>query len=285
MSGGRTEDRGEGEASVRAAESGGGGDRARGSRRLLGLLAVGFLVVSAGCTGLFGDEISDEQLDEEPPGGTYDWNTTEDATITLRDGSYTAVYDLNGTSELRLFTRGLSSDSPLSVRALRYRYPNGTVVNGSSDAISVTTEGDRRVVRVPNESGMLAFTAGRGGKEFGTPAFVEGSYELILPPNTRTRSIVFGDVNPGGYERTVDDQGRVHITWEEVTGGVFVRFYLQRDLLLFRGLLLVAVLVGAGGALFIYRQIQKLRERREEMGLDVDTDDDLGGGGPPPGMR
>lgn len=260
------------------------------SRRLLGVLAVAALLGLAGCTGggLFGGGISDDQLDEQPPGGTYDWNTSRDATITVMDGKYTAVYDLNGTTELKLFTRGFSSDSPLSFRALRYRYPNGTVVNGSSDAIEVTTEGDNRVVRVPNGSGMLGFTSGTSGKQFGLPAYVEGSYEVILPPNTRTRSIVFGDVSPGGYTRTIDEQSRVHLVWEgdsEVTGGVFVRFYLQRDVTIFRGLLVGVALLGGAGMLYVYRQIQKLREQREELGLDVDTDDDDLGGGPPPGMR
>lgn len=255
-------------------------------RRLLGVLAVALLAVAAGCAGgPFGGGISDEQLDAAPPDGGYDWNTSTDARLTVGDGQYTAVYDLNGTEELRLYTRGFSSDSPLSFRALRYRYPNGTVVNGSSSAVEVTTEGDRRVVRVPDGAGMVAFTAGTSGKDFGTPGYVQGSYEVVLPPNTRTNSIVFGDVNPPGYETSVDDRSRLHLRWDEVENGVYVRFYLQRDLLLFRGLLVGVVLVGGAGMLFVYRQIQRLREQREELGLDVDEDDLGGGGGPPPGLR
>jgi hypothetical protein len=124
------------------------------------------------------------------------------------------------------------------------------------------------------------------GKQFGTPGYVEGTYEVVLPPNTRTSSFLFGDVSPGGYTATVDDQSRLHLVWSEpVSDGVFVRFYLQRDVLIFRGLFVGVVLLGGTGLLYVYRQIQKLREQREELGLDVDTDDDLGGGGPPPGMR
>jgi hypothetical protein len=40
------------------------------------------------------------------------------------------------------------------------------------------------------------------------------------------------------------------------------------------------------GGLYYYRQIRSLRQQREEIGLDVETeDDDLGDDGPPPGMR
>ncbi len=256
------------------------------NRRLLGALAVGLLFATAGCTGFLADDVSDDDLDEEPPGGGYDWNTTRDVTIVIEDQEYTAVYDLNGTTELNLFSRGFTSNSPLSFRALRYRYPNGTVVSGSNEAITVERQGSTRDVTVPNGSGMVAFTAGAGGKRFGTPAYLEGSYEVVLPPDTRTRSLLFGDVAPGGYETQVDDQNRLHILWDDVSSSVLVRYYLQRDVFIFRSLLVVVGIVGAVGLVYLYRQVRRLQKRREDLGLDVDTDDDdVGGGGPPPGMR
>jgi len=254
-------------------------------RRLLGVLAVGLLFLTAGCTGFFAEDVSEDDLDEDPPGGEYDWNTTRDVTVVIEDQEYTAVYDLNGTTELNLFSRGFTSNSPLSFRALRYQYPNGTVVSGSSDAVTVERSGSTRDVTVPNGSGKVAFTSGAGGKRFGTPAYLEGSYEVVLPPDTRTRSLLFGDVAPGGYETSVDDQNRLHIVWDDVSSAVLVRYYLQRDVLIFRGLLAVVGVVGGVGLVYLYRQVRRLKKRREELGLDVDTDDDLGGGGPPPGMR
>jgi hypothetical protein len=44
-------------------------------------------------------------------------------------------------------------------------------------------------------------------------------------------------------------------------------------------------LIGGGGLLYYRRQIEALREQREELGLDVETDDDEFDRGPPPGMR
>jgi len=254
-------------------------------RRLLAVLAVGLLFATAGCTGLFGDGgVSDEQLDRAPPEDDYEWNSTTDVRIVVHDSAYTAVYDLDGTEELRLFSRGFTSERPLSIRALRYRYPNGSVVTGSSDAVEVSTDDGRRVVTVPNDTGEVAFTTGSGGKELAVPGYVEGSYEVVLPPNTRTGAFLFGDVSPGGYETQIDDDGRLHITWDEVDDGVLVRYYLQRDVLIFRGLLVAVGVGGGGGLLVLYGQIRRLRKQREELGLDVE-DDDFGGGGPPPGMR
>jgi hypothetical protein len=253
-------------------------------RRSLAVLAVVALSVSAGCTGIFGGGVSEGELEATPP-EPYDWNTTRTVTITIRDGTHQAVYDLENTTELNLFTRGFGSNEPLSFRSLRYRYPNGTVINGSAPEISVTQQGSKRVVEVPNGSGMVAYTSGSGGKTFGTPGYLEGSYEVILPPDRRVGSFLFGEVSPGGWNGRIDDRGRLHITWDDVSGSVFVRYYLARDVLIFRGLVLVALLVGGGGMAYYYREIRKLEEQREELGLDVDTDDDLGDGGPPPGMR
>nr|WP_274326221.1 DUF5803 family protein [Halosimplex aquaticum] len=48
----------------------------------------------------------------------------------------------------------------------------------------------------------------------------------------------------------------------------------------------ILTLVGIGGALYYLRQIRVLERRREEIGLDVETEtDEFDDDGPPPGMR
>lgn len=252
-------------------------------RIALAALAVAALALFAGCATPFAGQVSDESLDEVPD-EPYDWNTTRDVTITVRDDSYQAVYDLNGTTKVEVYERGLSTDRPLTIWAVRYRYPNGTTLTGTQ--LNVYTAGARRVIEVPNGSGKLAYTSGSGMKEFGQPSFVEGTHEVILPPERRVGSFLFGEVQPRGWESSTDDRGRLHLVWDEpVTSGIYVRYYLPRDVLLFRGLVGLLVLVGIGGAVYYYRKIRKLEEERKDMGLDVDTDDDdLGGGGGPPGF-
>ena len=92
-------------------------------------------------------------------------------------------------------------------------------------------------------------------------------------------------MSPGNYETERDAQGRVHVVWAEpVTADtVSIRFYLQRDLYIFGGIVALVGAVGGGGLFYYRRQIDRLRQQRLEMGIDVEIDDD--DEGPPPGMR
>jgi len=91
-------------------------------------------------------------------------------------------------------------------------------------------------------------------------------------------------VSPRNYEVEPRDDQRV-IHWEGVEAeSVSVQYYLQRDLYIFGGAAVILLVVGVGGVFYYRRRIEALRERREEMGLDVDTDDDDVGRNPPPGM-
>ncbi|MFC7096351.1 DUF5803 family protein [Halobaculum marinum] len=267
--------------------------------RLLPVVALVAMLSLSGCLGLLGGgSVPAERLDAAPPGGSYAWNESVDddldAHITINeDATFSAVYAVNG-SEIELFRRdGLGGTNPLDVRAVRYRYPNGTVINGTELHRRGAVDQTRDVVRIdlPGEGDVdgdrLAFTAGSTPKRFALPTYVTGSYEVVLPPNRRTSLPVFGDASPGGATTSIDDESRLHIRWDDVQSrSVIVQFYLPQDVQIFGAVFAVFTVVGAGGLLYYRRQIEALREQREEMGLDVDTgDDDLGDDGPPPGMR
>jgi hypothetical protein len=256
-------------------------------RLVLAGIVVGLFVVTAGCSSipfLGSGSFSDEQLDKEPPGGDYAWNETDArVTIWVRGDTFKAIYKMNGTSELKLFRKDFERKRPLGIRAVRFRYPNGTVVTGS--AISIRKGDKNAVINVPDANGSVAVTAGAGNKRFSLPTYVDGSYEVILPAGMRTGMFIFGDVSPGGYTRTIDEDGRVHVRWTDVKGHITIRYYLQRDIYLFAGAAALILLVGGSGAFYYYRQIQSLQEEREELGLDVDTDPDEFDDDPPPGLR
>lgn len=257
-------------------------------RTLAAAALVCLLAASAGCGGLFASEVPDGALEKEPP-EPYEWETETTGTIHVVDGGdrYQAVFDVSeaNTTRFVLYERGLSTDRPEWVRSVRYRYPNGTQINGSHPAVEVKLEGSRRVIEVPRAEGKLAFAGPSDIKQFGFRTPVDGSYELVLPPGRRVGSFLFGRVTPGGYSTSVDDRDRLHVTWDEVDSPIFVRYYLVRDLLLFRGGVALLALVAVGGVVYFLRQIRELKRRREEIGLDVDTDDDEFGRDPPPGME
>lgn len=250
------------------------------NRRLLATISLLALVVVAGCAG-FGSGTSEEGLRED---ADYGWNTSTDAKITVEDGEYRAVYSIENRSTVRLYeSTAYGNDRPIDVRAVQFRYPNGTVVG--MDEIEVEETRSEVYVHLPAAEGQLAFSSDSQSRNLGTRTVVDGSYEVVLPQGYRTENFVLGNVRPGSYESTIDDQDRVHIRWDEVNADtIAVRYYLERDVYLFGGIIVIASIGALIGLSYVYRQIQELRRRREEMGLDIDIEDD-DSDGPPPGMR
>lgn len=251
---------------------------AMNSRVLLAIGCAIFLVGLAGCTS-FGDVTSEAALLEER---TYDWETEADATIDLGGSEYEAVFTIENRSAIRIASQTrYGTEDPIAIRSVQFRYPNDTVVNATEIGVSETRSAV--TLDLPAENGQLAYTASKRSKQFSTPVLVEGSWEVIVPEGHRVDNMILSTVRPGGYDTEVVND-RVHITWASVTSSsITVEYYLARDLYLFAGLIVVAVIAGSIGIAYVYRQIQELRRQREEMGLDVDVDDEFGKR-PPPGM-
>ncbi|RQG99687.1 DUF5803 family protein [Natrarchaeobius oligotrophus] len=253
-------------------------------RLVLAAVAVALLAGLAGCSMIFGG-ISDEELDREQE---YDDLRDRDADVVvdieggslISNSDFRAVYDLNETDELTLYRSNFYRDEALDIHSVRYWYPNGTELTGSE--LFVDQSRSSTEVRVPDGNGTIAFSGSGGSNTFQLPAYVHESHEVILPEGHRTSNFLFGNVNPGGYEREVVDD-REHLTWEHVDGTISLRFYQTRDVPLFAGLVAVVVVFGGAGIAYYYRQVKRLQERREEMGLDVEIEDDSDDG-PPPGF-
>ncbi|PSQ12264.1 hypothetical protein BRC93_02730 [Halobacteriales archaeon QS_5_70_15] len=283
-------------------------------RRLLagvGLLAL--LVGLSGCT-LFGPGSVNQGELADDPASEYEWDADTDAYLEVNRNNYTAVYRVGqrttGSLEqpytMELYERdALGTDQPLDPSSLQFRYENGSrlrFVDGEGDSANLVmfrengsrvdvpeeklvvnkTRRRTRVFLPSNETGQLAFTAPKNGKQVATPTFVRGSYEMVLPEGTSVGLPVLAQVSPGA-SRTETVDGRVHVYWDSVdrASSVVVRYYLDRDITLFGGMVALLVVLGAGGAVYYYRQIRETVRKREEVGLDVETDDESEGGGPP----
>ena len=257
-------------------------------RLVLASVAVALLIGLAGCSMIFGG-ISDEELDREQEYDDLRESVHDDTDVAvdvegggiISNGEFRAVYDLNETEELSLYRSNIYRDEALDIHSVRYWYPNGTEVTGSE--LHVDQSRSSTEVRVPDGNGTLAFSGDAGSRTFQLPAYVHGSYELTLPEDHRTSNLLFGDVNPGGYDREIVDD-RERLTWGNVDSTISLRYYQTRDIPLFAGLVGVTTLLGGAGIAYYYRQVKRLREQREEMGLDVDIEDD-DDRGPPPGLR
>ncbi len=253
------------------------------------LLAVGLVAVLASLAGC-GSFLGPGQPDPGELNATanYDWETNATTTYNISRSSYTAVIETGNRTSVVVYQRDeLGTDQPLTPRALQYRFANGTVITANHSTLGAQTQGQQTNITVPEADGAVAFTGNRpNAKRFATPVFVEGSHEVILPPRTRVGIPLMSQVSPSANSRSVTNN-RMTVRWTAVDRGpVVVRYYLQRDVLLFGGMGALLAVAGIFGGLYYYRQIRSLEKQREEIGLDVETeDDDFGDDGPPPGMR
>jgi hypothetical protein len=258
------------------------------NRRLLALLALVGMLALSGCLG--GGPTSADRLDQAPE-RPYDWDAESDVHITVTSNvNYHAVYDASVINDsIRLSRAGfLGTDEPVTISALRYRYPNGTTINGSNFAArggDVRTQNNHLVIEPPGDDGQLAYSGESTPKQFTHPVAVQGAdYTVVLPENREASVPLFGRIAPPADGKSVVD-GHLTIEWTEISRNTLsVRFYLPRDVQLFGGMLVGLLGVAVAGGVYYRREIRKLQEQREEMGLNVDVDqgDDEG---PPPGMR
>lgn len=286
-------------------------------RHLLAPLVLLALAATAGCIGIFGPPPVDKAALAED--ANYKWNTSRAAYLEVHESNYTAVYRVEarstgqtqGNATIELYTRdALGTEQPLQFSALQFRFPNGTLLryerttnmtaekearviriyrNGTQvpapGALAVERTRKRTVVHLPkNDSGKLGLTVAKNGKSVSTPTFVTGSYEMVLPQRARIGVPLLAQIRPQRDDVKVV-KGHRHLIWTEVTApSITVRYYLDRDLLIFAGLAGILSFVGLLGAGYYLLQIRETVRKREEVGIDVEVPDD-DRDGPPPGMR
>lgn len=239
------------------------------NRRAAAAASLVCLVLLAGCSVFGPGEIDQAQLDRTAEYDPY-WEGETDVTVVVDKDSYRAIYRLEDQRTLELYRfHRFNNERALDPSAVRFRYPNGTVVRLTSDDFERTR--DRTTVTVPTPTGTLAYTAPKSGKRLRVATVLEdASYELILPPNARVQYPLLGRVVPREYRADRVD-GQVRLRWDDPGGDrIVVRYYLVRDLWLFGGLFSVAAAAAIGGTVYFLLQLRRVKARREEVALPDD---------------
>lgn len=226
------------------------------------------LMLSAGCTVLSPGEVDREALEEDIE---YEWDTSENGTITVDADKYRAVYNITNQSEVRLYRFDrFNNERPFDPRGVKFQFPNGTIIG--AEQLSVEKTRSFTIISLPVNNGKFAYSGPKNGKQVRVPTVVTGSHELILPTDARIQYPLFGRVLPRDYDWEMIE-GQVHVYWEDVqTDQIVVRYYLVRDLWLFGGIVGIAFLVLIGGGVYFWRELQAVRERRGEVGLFTDDE-------------
>lgn len=238
-------------------------------RRLLAVGLLALLAATAGCMGPFGDgEVDRAALEQDE---TYDWNTSANTTLTVEQDGVLAVYTVENRSTIEAYSfRRFNNEQPVDPVAVQFRYPNGTIVG--PEAMAFSRANSRTVVELPASEGQVAMTLPKAGKRVRVPVVTEGSHEVVLPPNAHARYYLIGRVVPSPDEQVEAADGRVHLRWDDIArDSLLVRYYLERDLVIFTALFALAGSLLVGGLVFFWLQLRTLRERREQVALDDDA--------------
>lgn len=241
------------------------------SNRRFAVIALGLVFLLSGCIGPFagdGGGLDEDALDAE---ADYEWDADTDAHVRVESGSFYAVYDLEGETTYELSSSSFTSDSPLDIEAVRYRYPNGTELPGSD--LEIEQDSSSTVVEVPDGNGTLAFSGPASSKQVEIPGLVEGSYTVELPPDFRVGNFFLSDVDPTHSSAAIAGDRQV-LTWDDNGADIYLKYYLWRDHYLFWGTGLGLGALAIGGVLYYRRQIKRLTQRRQELGFDIYEDDD-----------
>ncbi len=231
------------------------------TRLALATLLCALLAAGAGCAALTGGGVVDREALNQS--ASYDWETNATVTYNVTGTQYQGVVNVSGDSTVPVYINTeIEGEQPVPIAGLRFRYPNGTVANASTVGVEET---DSRVLLTPPADGQIAYTAPAGDKTFSAPAGVNGSYEVVLPERMRVGAFLFSSVSPGGHTaHTSEATDRTTIRWERLDGGLInVRYYFERDIDLFLGLVALLAGAAAGGVIYFRRQIRELERRRE----------------------
>lgn len=228
-------------------------------------LALVLLAGLAGCSA-FTPDPDMERLGED---ASYDWDQGADVTYDVQPNEYHAVIEIRNTSEVELWRPGdLGGQEPLNAAAIKFRYPNGTVVGVQAFEVDRTRE--NLVIGLPADNGTFAYTAESGSRSVFAPIVETGTHEVILPPGMRTGVPVLSGIDPSGYETSQRGE-RVHVTWTETPDRpIYIQYYLERDLYIFSGVVALMTVLGAFGLVYFRVQIRALERRRKDAGLDLE---------------
>jgi hypothetical protein len=238
------------------------------TRRVLALVLLVLLGGFGGCLSP-GGPIDSERLDRTPP-APYAWSTEAAVHVTVHGDDRVQVVVSPVERELRLaFDDEVAGERSVPIGAVRAERADGTVLTGSQLREAGATIAETReatTIRVAPDADITAvgFTMDSRRNQLLLPAVRDGAHVVVLPAGRQVDLPVIGQVRPGADAEVQTADGRVELRWDQLEARpISVRYYQDRDLVLFGGVIAIAAGVLVGGLVYFRREVLQLRRRRE----------------------
>jgi hypothetical protein len=238
------------------------------NRRRLAVLMLVLLMGLGGCLSA-GGPIDSERLDRAPP-APYEWSNDAAVHASVHADDRVQVVVTPVEEELRLaFDDEVAGERAVPIGAVRAQQSDGTVLTGSElrDAgaeIGETREATTIQVAADAEITAVGFTMDSRRNQLLLPPVRSGAHVVVLPAGRQVELPVIGQVRPRPDARSETADGRVELRWDQLDARpISIRYYQDRDLMLFGGVIGIAAAVLVGGLVYFRREVLQLQRRRE----------------------
>ena len=238
------------------------------TRRGLALLVLVLLVGLGGCLST-GGPIEGERLDRAPP-APYEWSADAAVHATVHGDDRVQVVVTPVDRELRLaFDDEVAGERSVPIGAVRARQADGTVLTGSQlreagATIAETREATTIEVAAGADITAVGFTMDSRRNQLLLPPVASGAHVVVLPAGRQVELPILGQIRPRPDAVTQRADGHTAIRWDQLEARpISVRYYQDRDLVLFGGVIAIAGAVLVGGLVYFRREVLQLQRRRE----------------------
>jgi len=238
------------------------------NRKFLGMTMLVVMLALAGCLSM-GGPVDSDRLDRAPP-APYHWTTEAAVHATVQADDRVQVVVQPSEEELRLaFDDEVAGERSVPIGAVRAQLTNGTILTGSQlrDAGATITETrEATTIQVASDTEITAvgFTMDSRRNQLLLPPIRGGTHVVVLPAGRQVELPIIGQVRPRADTASLLGDDRVELRWDDLSSrSIVIRYYQDRDLVLFGGLIATAGAVLIGGLVYFRREVLQLQRRRE----------------------
>ena len=238
------------------------------NHKFVGVIMLVLMLALGGCLSM-GGPVDSDRLDRAPP-APYHWTSDAAVHATVQADDRVQVVVQPSGEEIRLaFDDEVAGERSVPIGAVRAQLTNGTVLTGSQlraagATITETREATTIQLAADTQITAVGFTMDSRRNQLLLPPIREGAHVVVLPAGRQVELPIVGQVRPRADSASLLRDDQVELRWEDLASrSIAIRYYQDRDLVLFGGLIAIASAVLIGGLVYFRREVMQLQRRRE----------------------